>query len=76
MTLQEQVDKLLCNAFIGVTYAVDKGSQLSWYVLDDEERMVSIDEIINDLLPESEELNIFKSYKSKGITEVILIRGW
>ena len=71
-TLQEQVDELLCNAFIGVCYPVLRTSSLAWYVETDEELLVSIDELIGD----GGDLDNIRSLEAKGITEVLIIRGW
>ena len=78
MILQQEVDKLNCNAFIGVCYSVDKHSKLAWRIEDDEERICPIDELIDDLkeLEDSDDLTTLRSLAKKGITEVVLIRGW
>lgn len=77
--LQQLIDELSCNAFLGVCHTVDRGTALSWHLLDDEERMQPIDALIEEL----EELNtsnkdllVLKTLEQKGITEVVLIRGW
>lgn len=81
--LQTAVAELNCNAFIGVAYDVERGSYLSWYVLDDEERLVSIHEPIADLAKinsleecDMEDLAKLKSLESFGVQEIVLIRGW
>ena len=80
-TLQQQVDELLCNAFIGVCFSVNRYETLAWHVEEDEERMQSIDELITELVDadnedETNDLAKLKSLEAKGITEVVLIRGW
>lgn len=79
--LQEQVDELLCGAFIGVCHTVHRHTTLAWHVEDDEERMQTIDDVIaefKDVTEEDdlEELAILKSLQAKGVTEVVLIRAW
>ena len=78
MNLQEEVDKLLCNAFIGVCHTVYDKSSLAWHLDQDEERMQSIDDLIVELNKEDEcnDLPVLRSLEEKGITEVVLIRGW
>jgi len=77
-TLQEQVDELNCNAFIGVCHPIDKHSELVWHIEEDEERMQPIDDLIDELkdIEDSDDLVVLKSLAKKGITEVVLIRGW
>lgn len=78
MNLQQEIDKLNCNAFIGVCYPVDKHSELAWHIEDDEERLCPINELIDDLkeLEDSDDLVTLRSLAKRGITEVVLIRGW
>ena len=79
-TLQQQVDELLCDAFIGCVLNIEKHSPLAWHVSDDEERMKPINELIEELEAEKgddqDDLPILKSLAAKGITEIILIREW
>ena len=77
-TLQEQVDELLCNAFIGVCHPINKHSELAWHVEENEERMRPIDELIDELknTEDSDDFIKLRSLAKKGITEVVLIRGW
>lgn len=73
---QKAIDGLLCSAFIGVCYSVKEESSLAWYVDEDEERMESIGTLLNDLEESDDDYLHIKSFEKKGITEVIIIRGW
>ena len=51
MTLQEQIDNLNCNAFLGVYYPINRHSKLSSYLNNNEEYIIPIDELLYDLKP-------------------------
>lgn len=75
--LQEQVDALKCNAFIGVAHIVeDKDDTLAHHILEDEERMQPISELVDELQENNDSAELFIQLEAKGITNVVLIRGW
>ena len=78
--IQKQIDGLLCDAFLGVSYTVKRTSYLAFYVIDSEERLVGIDEVITDLRKlkpstiDSADLLQMEGFKQLGITDVVLTR--
>jgi len=77
MTLDKQVTALGINAFICVYYAVQKDNTLAWKLDNDEERMFDIDELINESAEEDSELmTILTDFASKGVSNIVLAKGW
>ena len=80
--LLKGISDLNCNAFIGVCYPVMKESPLAWYINRvSEEHMLDINDPILDLSLENRkayknEIDTLKKYKSLGVTDIVLMRGW
>lgn len=79
--LLKGISDLNCNAFIGVCYPVMKESPLAFYIDGAEEHMVDINDPILDLSLENRkayknEIDTLKKYKSLGVTDIVLMKGW
>lgn len=74
MNINEEIAKLDINAFLGVCLAVSVNSTLAFYVEEDEERMVCIDELIAEST--DMETQVLEEYREKGVTSVVVLRAW
>lgn len=74
--LNTQISALGIDAFLGVTLAVERDHEFAWYVQEDEEHMVDITELIEEADSGSALEGTLMDWNTKGVSDVIIIRGW